>query len=349
MKGTYYNENDAYAVRWLRSLIDRGHLPAGDVDDRSIKEVQPDDLKGYHQHHFFAGIGGWALAAELAGWDGPLWTGSCPCQPFSVAGKQRGADDPRHLWPDFFRLIAACRPVAVVGEQVASAAAWLDLVSRDLEGEGYTFGAVVLGAHSVGAPHQRQRFWWCGMVQPGRTRQLPVQGVQGRPAVEPAGAGDALADTDQHDVRAQPGGPDQAGEGGLVDPAAGAGLAVGNAAVQSQPAQRQGRDAGDTRYAVADSGDQRLDGNGAIGRTEGDLVQAAGGGLAAYHCHDGKYRPIPLEPELCPVADGLPESVDGLGPVSRTGTIKGAGNAIVPQVGAFFLKAVLDERDQEEL
>lgn len=77
----YYNEHDAAAAQWLRNLIAMGAIAPGDVDERSITEVQPDDLRGYVQCHFFAGIGGWSLAARLAGWpdDRPLWTGSCPC------------------------------------------------------------------------------------------------------------------------------------------------------------------------------------------------------------------------------------------------------------------------------
>ena len=107
---TYYNDSDPYVVQWLRNLIAAGHLPAGEVDERSIVEVQPDDVAAFTHCHFFAGIGGWALAMRLAGWPGerPLWTGSCPCQPFSAAGKQQGTADARHLWPEFFRLIAQC-------------------------------------------------------------------------------------------------------------------------------------------------------------------------------------------------------------------------------------------------
>lgn len=79
----YYNEIDPFAAQWLRNLIAAGHLPAGDVDERSIVDVRPDDLKGYVQCHFFAGIGGWPLALRMAGWpdDREVWTGSCPCQP----------------------------------------------------------------------------------------------------------------------------------------------------------------------------------------------------------------------------------------------------------------------------
>jgi len=72
----YYNENDKFAAAWLKELIYAGHLPAGDVDTRSIRDVRPDDLKDYTQCHFFAGIGGWSLALKLAGWPSsrPVWT-----------------------------------------------------------------------------------------------------------------------------------------------------------------------------------------------------------------------------------------------------------------------------------
>ena len=122
MSGAYYNDNDPFVAAWLRNLVAAGHLPDGDVDDRSILEVSADDLRGYNQVHLFAGIGGWALALRLAGWPDsrPVWTGSCPCQPFSSAGLRSGADDRRHLWPAFFGLIAVCRPSVVFGEQVAS-------------------------------------------------------------------------------------------------------------------------------------------------------------------------------------------------------------------------------------
>ena len=158
----YYNEIDPYAAQWLRNLIAAGHIAPGEVDTRSIEDVKPDDLKNYTQCHFFAGIGGWSHALRLAGWpdDRPIWTGSCPCQPFSAAGKGAGFADERHLWPAFFHLIRGCVPGIVFGEQVASTTAWLDLISSDLAAEGYAFGATVLGAHSIGAPHQRQRLYW---------------------------------------------------------------------------------------------------------------------------------------------------------------------------------------------
>ena len=141
----YYNELDPFAAAWLRELIKAGHIAPGEVDERSIEDVQPGELKGYTQCHFFAGIGVWSHAIRSAGWadDSPVWTGSCPCQGFSASGKRGGFSDKRHLWPAWFRLIAECRPHTIFGEQVASkdGLAWLDVVSADLEGAGYAIGA----------------------------------------------------------------------------------------------------------------------------------------------------------------------------------------------------------------
>lgn len=160
----YYNEFDPNAAAWLRELIAGGLIPPGEVDERSIADVTPDDLRGFTQCHFFAGIAGWSYALQLAGWNAnrPVWTGSCPCQAFSTAGKQKGFADERDLWPTFFNLIKECRPEYVFGEQVENAIkhGWLDRVYRDMEAEGYSCGSVVLGAHSIGAPHQRQRLYW---------------------------------------------------------------------------------------------------------------------------------------------------------------------------------------------
>jgi len=128
---SYYNENDPKIAAWLRCLIDNKVIPSGEVDERSIEDVRPNDLRGFRHCHFFAGIGGWAEALRLAEWpeDREVWTGSCPCQPFSAAGKRTGDADERHLWPAWFHLIEERRPAVVFGEQVDAAVkhGWLDL------------------------------------------------------------------------------------------------------------------------------------------------------------------------------------------------------------------------------
>jgi len=170
----YYNEFDPYAAQWLRNLIDAGHIPKGEVDSRSIKDVSASDLTGYTQCHFFAGLGGWSHALRLAGWpeDRPVWTGSCPCQPFSAAGSGGGVTDERHLWPTWFNLIRQCRPDVIFGEQVDAAInhGWLDLVQSDLEAEGYASGAVGIPAAGIGAPHIRQRLWFVADTERQRRR-----------------------------------------------------------------------------------------------------------------------------------------------------------------------------------
>jgi DNA (cytosine-5)-methyltransferase 1 len=171
---TYYNEIDPYAAQWLRNLIDAGNIAPGDVDERSIVDVQSSDLIGYQQCHFFAGVGGWSHALRLAGWDDarPVWTGSCPCQPLSGAGKRSGHADARHLWPAFHRLISERNPAIVFGEQVASkdGREWLSGVRADLEDLGYACGGADLCAAGVGAPHPRQRLYWLAHANQARRR-----------------------------------------------------------------------------------------------------------------------------------------------------------------------------------
>lgn len=190
---TYYNEFDPKAAAWLRELIRAGLIPAGWVDTRSITEVRPHELTGYTQHHFFAGVGGWPYALRLAGWpdDRPVRTGSCPCQPFSLAGKWLGTKDPRHLWPVFRDLIAFGEPTVTFGEQVASKAGreWLAGVRADMAGLGYDFGAADLCAACAGVPHIRQRLFWVahadGKGLPNRQGR-PGQAEQARGQIAPA-------------------------------------------------------------------------------------------------------------------------------------------------------------------
>lgn len=354
----YYNEIDPYAAQWLRNLIAAGHIAPGDVDERSILEVKPDDLRGYEQCHFFAGIGGWSYALRLAGWpdDRPVWTGSCPCQPFSAAGKQRGSDDERHLWPAFFDLIRECGPGSVFGEQVAGAAglAWLDHVCADLEGAGYAAAAADLCAAGAGAPHIRQRLYWVahtdgwhpgaeGLQRSGEHGQQQANGDAGALA---HGDVPGLGEQRQHWLRkdgdAQPWlDVDGRGTHGLLadmpepgrceQPQRDAGE---DGRPEAQP--RRLRDVG----LLGDAGDERLEierrfpgvSRGASGAGERQAAERADA-LSAWadiewiECSDGAR---PTQPGLFPLAHGIP---------NRVGRLRAYGNAIVPQVAAVFVMA----------
>jgi len=294
----YYNEYEPYAAQWLRNLIKAGLIADGEVDERSIEEVQADELKGFTQCHFFAGIGGWSYAARLAGWDDdrPLWTGSCPCQPFSAAGKQRGTSDERHLWPVFYELIRQSNPPVVFGEQVASRLGrdWLAGVRADLETVGYAVGAADLCAAGVGAPHIRQRLWWVADSGRGSVRDcgLKLAGAQGK-TKEKARQQRFRADTGN-------GSP-----GSRLGDSYGKGL------------EKRASKAGLLREKGLASSRQTVE---LSSQWSGSYIP----------CADGKARR--LEPSIEPLAHGVS---------NRVGRLRAYGNAIVPQVAAEFIKAVM--------
>ena len=195
----YYNEFDPYCAQWLRNLIDAGHIPFGDVDERSITEIDPDEIKEYDQWHFFAGLGGWGYAARLAGLpdNAPILTGSPPCQPFSSAGQHRkGCADDRHLAPHWLRMVAALRPALAFGEQVAAAINkddWLDDLLDGLEAEGYATGAVVFPACGLGAPHIRQRLWVTARLVDANGSQCETARLSSGVYAQHSAVGDASA------------------------------------------------------------------------------------------------------------------------------------------------------------
>ncbi len=328
----YYNEIDNYAADWLENLIAAGHIAPGVVDRRSIVDVRGDDLKDYTQCHFFAGIAGWSLALRLAGWldDKPVWTGSCPCQPFSAAGKRKGTADARHLWPEFARLIDECGPPVVFGEQVASkdGRSWLAGVRTDLEALGYAVGAADLCSAGIGAPHIRQRLWWVADAGASGRRALQRStGEDGRAALEPDGFGNA-------------GGVANAGTNGCDQQCGERGVERGARERRDQP------DDGGAAGGVADAGSQRRDGQHALlrpeegGRHEADLHEVAGSSASFWDaadllpCTDGKARRV--EPGTFPLAHGVP---------ARVGRLRAYGNAINPWLAAEFIAACKECRN----
>ena len=279
----YYNEWDSFAAEWLKQLIKDGLIPDGEVDSRSIADVRPEDLKGFTQCHFFAGIGGWSRALQLAGWssDRPVWTGSPPCQSFSTAGSRKGKDDERHLWPVFFDLISECQPPTVFGEQVAAAIrfGWLDDLQNDFEAEGYASAAVVLPSGSIGAYHKRDRlFFTAKRVADSHNKRYEWRSGDGRQAQR---------------------GSEHSGSVSMAN------------------------SLGERPEGFCGSGEKRITEHSQIRFWEDSEV---------IYCRDGKYRTIPTQPALFPLAHGIP---------NRVGILRGAGNAIVPQAAAEIIKAVM--------
>ena len=301
----YYNEFEPYAAAWLRTLIKQGLIADGEVDERSIAAVQPDDLRGFIQCHFFAGIAGWSYALRLAGWpdDRPVWTGSCPCQPFSAAGKGTGFADERHLWPEFHRLISECRPPVVFGEQVASkdGLAWLDTVQSEMEASGYAIGAADLCTAGIGAPHIRQRLWFVGerLVHADRPRH---QG-HGLQPLHRSGEG-------RGEIRGATG---SGATGGVAD-------TIGSG--QQGPCGRGGAQG----QRIAERG---LQGHPRSARPTNSHWRDADW----LFCRDGKWRPV--ESGTFPLAHGAP---------SRVGRLRAYGNAIVPQVAAEIIQSFMECR-----
>lgn len=181
---THYNDLDERVVAWLHALMEDGLISRGHLDTTNIEDLPPQRIDAVKRVHLFAGIGGWEHALQLAGWPAtePVWTGSCPCQPWSCAGLHRGTEDPRHLWPAFRWLIAQCRPSVVFGEQVAGSLGrrWLSGVRADLEAMGYRVAAADLCAAGVGAPHRRQRLYWVADTHDTEGRRNATSNSRGR-------------------------------------------------------------------------------------------------------------------------------------------------------------------------
>ncbi|HFR1258008.1 TPA: DNA cytosine methyltransferase [Shigella dysenteriae] len=349
---TYYNEIDPFAAQWLRNLIAGGHIAPGEVDERSIEDVTPGDLRGFTQHHFFAGIGVWSYALRKAGWpdDKPIWTGSCPCQPFSAAGKGKGVDDERHLWPHFFHLISECGPQHVFGEQVASGNAntWFDLVQADLEGVGYAFGLVPFTSAGIGAPHIRERAYWVANAGSGRYDRRTAAGGQETRAGSGIAIGVGIGGLGNANVarREGLGGNDSAaGRERQAGSASSAGLHDGVAYADNE------------QHTIAISGCSpeyvsagRRQDTAAFAGLCGDYRPLEVNGFWRdadwLFCRDGKWRPV--EPGTFPLVDGAAARLGRVEPgvarvasSNRVGRLKGYGNAINAQAATEFIRAYM--------
>ena len=334
MPFAFYNDTDEYCCEWLENLISARIIPYGVVDSTPIQRLKPEKLSKFTQVHLFAGMGGWPYALRLAQWPDsrPVWTGSCPCQPFSVAGKGKGTKDKRHLWPYMRRLInhASPKPPVCFGEQVSGTAGllWLSRVRVDLEALAYEVGAVDSCAAGIGAPHIRQRLWWVAHNPHNGRRQEPTHCEGGKSRIETQGRAsgftmrgnaDRLANDD--DARLE---------------------------IQSSPTGiSQDTNGSDKREGITGSG--RLD-NPSNPRCNGPgfnqtpnpsrdqtWLQKSPGRSTPWDdyqlipCLDGKHRRI--KSGLLPLAHGIP---------SRISKLRAIGNTIVPQLAAEFILAYLE-------
>ncbi|EQA1589914.1 DNA cytosine methyltransferase [Enterobacter hormaechei] len=357
----YYNEYDPFAAKWLRNLIDAGLIAPGIVDERSITDVTPSDLKGFKQCHFFAGIGGWSYALRLAGIPDNFscWTGSPPCQPFSTAGKQLGQLDERHLAPTFMRLVSQCRPPVLFGEQVAAAIGkhWLDDLFDELEREEYACAAAVLPAASVGAPHKRDRLFFGSVLldhasslgwNSGRHRNY--EGNDGeQPCAIGKDGGLAKSLRSERDGQRLSGLGKSHLESECRPSAKFAGCSDSDCVANSHSERFQGE-----WFDCNSKGWERSDflKAGLCIRAGDDFKRCCSNksywaGADWLGCKDGKFRPV--ESGTFPLVNGIPKGV-GRGKSSpytlasnnRKGRLKGYGNAIVPQVAAEFIKSFLE-------
>lgn len=324
----YYNEIDPFAAQWLRELIAAGLIAPGDVDERSIEDVRPDDLVGYTQCHFFAGIGVWSYALRRAGVadDTPVWTGSCPCQPFSSAGKRGGFDDERHLWPAFHWLIQQCAPPVVLGEQVASKSTgpWFDLVQADVEAMGYAFGCVPFPSAGVGAPHIRDRAYWvANSKSQRRDRGEGAAGAAGRGSTKDGGDAGWLADAWGKQSQGAAGDSEGTGEPGRESDAGRMGHPSGPIPL---PGTQTGVHSGEKGAGPRNGKPERSGSDGGPGPADGFWRDADW-----LLCRDGKLRPV--EPGTFPLVDGAP---------ARVGRLRGYGNAINAEAATAFVQAVME-------
>lgn len=366
-----YNEFDPKAAEWLGRLVEAGHVAPGRVDARSICDLMAGDLDGYTQFHAFAGIGVWSHALRQAGWpdDVPVFTGSCPCQPFSTAGRKKGFLDERHLWPEFFRLIREQRPAVVFGEQVEGppGRAWLDAVFNDLEGANYACGAAVLPACGVGAPHMRHRLYWVALADGERLNRVRVQLRKRRSleALPEARGGSSFGGLANPSVFVCGSGRSsrENGEWAVQPDRCSATVRLAHAARDDEWRLRQGR-ASNARVAIeqpvgghraalrlgdassarsgGDSGavpGAQSEGKGEWGSTRRlprELVPPGAtrgfwAGAEWLYCRDGKYRPA--KPGAFPLAHGSS---------GRVVRLRGYGNAIVAPVATTFIQSVMD-------
>ena len=334
MPAALYIEHDAYAAQWLRNLIAADLIAPGEVYEKDIRDIRPNELAGFTQVHAFAGIGVWSYALRCAGWpdDRPVWTASCPCQPFSAAGKGDGVDDERHLWPHFFHLLqhAKSRDVPLLGEQVATTdgLGWLDLVCDDLEAQAHACWPFDLCAAGFGAPHIRQRLYFAAAA---------LECLGGAAAAEMVDSIGAGLERQRRNV-------DGGGQSGRIGTDETGPVAETGTVGELACSEGLGRNQSAERLQRVRQHGQRTENRGAgDGNKTPGPVNGFWRDADWLFCRDGKWRPV--ESGTFPLVDGSAFRM-GSGSTfegkSRANMLRGYGNAIVAAQAEDFIKSVME-------
>lgn len=318
----------------------------------------------------FSGIGGFDLAAEWVGWENvfhcewntfgqkvlkyywpnaesftditktnfskyenkiDILTGGFPCQPYSSAGKRRGKEDERHLWPEMLRAIREIRPRWIVGENVFGLINWsaglvFHEVQTDLEAAGYEVQPYVLPAAAVNAPHRRDRVWFIAHAVSECYGSNKLQSIRSKDAK----ASGKRAQTFYNDIRSN-------GVEGNATYTNSNGLNKCNSENEKYTSQR-GINAQCDANKVGKSNathtkSQRFQKSEKIGKLERIRFEQSNQG--------NNWERFPTQSPLCSRNDGLSNKLDGITFSKwRNETIKAAGNAIVPQVALQIFKAI---------
>ena len=279
-------------------------------------------------------------------------TGGFPCQPFSVAGKQAGTDDDRHLWPVMFRIIQEFTPRWICGENVKGLTNIQDgvvfeTVCTNLEGEGYEVRAFNIPAAGVGAPHRRERIWIVA-----NSRRTLRQGTELRETNEDevregyANQHQRSSSTSEFDVANAKGERTRENDEGLRSRTSGVSGRQGTSGTEEDVANTYARlsngtyeevqsrgqtintsSEGSTDVANTESSD-RNDNEAVTRDGESSTQEVFGNGSSI----SGESTWWHVEPDVGRVAHGIP---------GRVYRLKGLGNSIVPKIAEEIGKAII--------
>ncbi len=322
----------------------------------------------------FSGIGGFDLAAQWMGWENKFhceinefgqkilkyyWpnaisysditktdftihrgsidilTGGFPCQPFSLAGKRKGTEDDRHLWPEMLRAIREIQPTWIVGENVYGIINWskglvFEQVQIDLEAEGYEVQSVILPACSLDAPHRRDRVWFVA-YRNIEQRERKEGGFQ--PVTVDYGKITSNTRLQRQEIgEKQTAGIEQSSKKNVTNS-------------KSEGLERRNRTQRTIRFESRNkskaNADSDAEGRQGSNNSREFIEFRKDGTKQPVGLFQSAWKMFPTQSPLCSRNDGIPNRLDGITfPKWRNESIKGYGNAIVPQVAYQIFKTI---------